>query len=88
MRRDATPRCLYFGELGQGLLDFGLGVDHVLAHHRIVLFELELVWSRALVLVGGVVVTSTGTGNEFDLLSPLLPLSYTFSPRLRISANT
>src|SRR5690606_36566838 len=38
------------------LLDLGFLVDHVLAHDRIVLLDLDLVGRGALVLVGGVEV--------------------------------
>src|SRR5690606_7219770 len=48
------------------LLDLGFLVDHVLAHDRIVLLDLDLVGRGALVLVGGVEVAGTGAGHQTD----------------------
>ena len=53
----------------KSLLDFRFLVGNVLANHRVVLAELQLFGLGALVLGGGVVVTCTGTGNQFDFVS-------------------
>jgi hypothetical protein len=59
----------FFHTLCQGLLDLGFLVDDVLAHHGIIFLDLHLFGHSALVLVRGIEVTGTGTGNESDLVT-------------------
>src|SRR6056297_4004051 len=51
------------------LLDLGFLVHYMLAHDRVVLLELELVRRVLLLLVGRVVMTRPGGGDELDLVA-------------------
>ncbi len=59
---------------GGKLFDLSFLEDYVLAYYRIVFFELQFVWSGALVLGGRVIITGIGGGDQFDFISHGKPL--------------
>jgi hypothetical protein len=64
----------FFTRRKNQLLDFAFFVDHVLANNRIEFFDFDFIRSGALVLVGSVEMTSTGTRNQSDQFThDLLP---------------
>src|SRR5690625_6761301 len=72
------------------LLDSGFLVNHVLANHRVVLLELQLVRSVSATLVGGIEMAGAGTGHQADLVACAvghLDSPQTLSPRARRSAR-
>lgn len=55
--------------VGRILLNLGLFVDHVLADPWIKFLDFEFVRVGTFVFAGGVVVSGTGAGNEFDFFT-------------------
>src|SRR5690606_10658474 len=77
----------------EGLLDLGFFVSHVLAHHRIVLADLDFFRRGPLVLGGGIEVAGACTGHQTNFLTYRFTchdsgLRYTFWPLARMSPST
>ena len=51
------------------LLDFSFLVDYVLAYHRIVFLHFQFFGLGSLVLGGGIVMTGSSAGNQFNFFS-------------------
>jgi hypothetical protein len=51
------------------LLNFGLFVHHVLTDYRIKFFDLHFFWHGALIFIGSVKMTGSGTGYEFNFIA-------------------
>src|SRR5690606_17624886 len=69
--------------LGHALLDLAFLVDHVLAHHGIVLLHFHLARRVLLVLVGRVVVAGAGGGDQADLVALRGHGRFSFRPSRR-----
>jgi hypothetical protein len=68
-KKARSERAFSFQRVNMLLLDLCFLVDHMLANHRIVLFDFHFIRHVALVFGRGIEMTGIGAGDEFDFVT-------------------